>query len=650
MGANATGGAINVIPTQPKLGDLSGYVTGSYGSYNTRTVEGALNAPLGEDGAVRVSGSVAQHDGYLRDGTYDNDTKSLRVQLKGKLTPNLTVRVAGDYEHVGGTSFGTTLIGSYLQTAAGNSFLPSGLSLAEGSLTPAAQAYATSLNAGTAKRPYDAATFQPYHHDNFFGANAQIDWTTPIGTLTVIPAWRYSSLDNFTNSGETFLYRAREKDQQYSLEARLAGNRIGIFDYVLGGLFYHEDINSSITVNVRAAASFPGPNRYNTNSFAPFGRLTAHLTDKLRVVGGVRYTKDTKTFTGTTVSFQMVCVAASCPTVPLLPPVDYYTQYPFPYSVTAGVVPYAPGAVLARGATRNDNSRLVNDRVTYHGGVEYDLAPQSLLYATVESGYRAGGFSPATGFETYQPEFITAYTVGTKNRFLNNRVQLNLEGFLWNYNNQQISHVGVDLSGRAANFTQNVGKSRIKGFEVEGRVLITPTTLVSADVQYLDARYLSLHVSAALHRGGPAQRLRQHDQRDSGDRELLGQAVARLAEMDDQPRRPADGAVRRLQVRRRRGHAASVEPLCRVRLSAAGAGRVDLDDQCAAVVRAEGRPMVDRRVRPQHRGQPDHPQRRTGADDDDPVRGHLGAPDLWRARIGEVLGMGDSHARGGVVG
>jgi iron complex outermembrane receptor protein len=490
-GRNATGGAINVIPTQPKLGEFSGYATGSYGNYNTRTLEGAINAPLGDDGAMRISGSIAQHDGYLKDGTYDNDTKSLRVQLKARLTPNLTVRMAGDYAHVGGSSFAAGYLGTYTSSPAGNVFNSAGLPLSEGIFTPAAQAYRTSLIAGTAKRPYDPVAPFPYHKDNFFGVNAQIDWQTPIGTLTVIPAWRYSALDSKSNSG--FFYRLREKDEQFSLEARLTGHRIGMFDYVLGAFYYDEDIKSRISVSVQSVTSFPGLNHYHTKSLAPFARLTANVTDRLRVVGGARYTRDIKSFVGTTVSFQIICVAPSCPNVPLLPPVDYFTDYPFPIPATAGVVPYAPGALLGRGATRNDNTSLVNKRTTYHGGVEFDIARQSLLYATVETGYRAGGFNPATGFETYAPEYITAYTIGSKNRFFDNRVQLNIEAFLWNYRNQQVSHVGVDLSTppRAANFTQNVGRSRIKGVEVEGRVLITPTTLVSADVQYLDAKYLS---------------------------------------------------------------------------------------------------------------------------------------------------------------
>ena len=35
-------------------------------------------------------------------------------------------------------------------------------------------------------------------------------------------------------------------------------------------------------------------------------------------------------------------------------------------------------------------------------------------------------------------------TVGLKNRFINNRLQANIELYYWKYNNQQISHLSTD--------------------------------------------------------------------------------------------------------------------------------------------------------------------------------------------------------------
>ena len=90
-----------------------------------------------------------------------------------------------------------------------------------------------------------------------------------------------------------------------------------------------------------------------------------------------------------------------------------------------------------------------------------------------------------------KPEDIIAYTVGSKNRFLDNRLELNFETFVWNYNNQQVSHLGVDLAGNNVNITQNIGRSINEGAEVETRYLLTPDTALTTNIQYLDANYSS---------------------------------------------------------------------------------------------------------------------------------------------------------------
>lgn len=496
-GRNATGGAINVIPVQPQAGELSGYGTVSYGNYNSIIAEGAINIPMGEDGAARISASRASHDGYLRDGTDDQDDYSVRGQLKAKLTPNLTVRFAGDYEHVGGVGTSVSYQGNYLYNpAAGNYvFRPAPTDIAEGIFTPAAQAFRTTVPAGPAGRLLTPLNFYPFQSSDFNGVNGQIDWNVGFGTVTVIPAWRYDNEDYLSSAGG-FSYRQRQKTEQFSVEARLIGNRVSIFDYQLGFYLYHENIQLTTSLSLGAAANFLN-NGFSTHSIAPFGRLTANLTDKLRLVGGVRYTDDKKQFGGTTEGNTIVCLnrvngVPTCPTVPLFGYVDGPASSNIPLPGRNGVLPVLnngrpTGAVVVR-SDRTDDDRLDNDKVTWRGAVEYDLFPRSLLYGSVETGYRSGGFNPATGFTMFKPETITAYTVGLKNRLFENRVQLNLEAFWWDYRNQQVSAVRNDLDGRTANITQNIGRTRIRGAEAEGRVLLAKNTLVSADVQYLDAR------------------------------------------------------------------------------------------------------------------------------------------------------------------
>ncbi len=506
-GRNATGGAINVIPTQPKLGEFSGYATASFGSYDALTAEGAINVPMGEDGALRVAGSISRHDGYLTDGMSDEKTTALRVQMKARLTPELTARVAGDFSHTGGRGAGTTYLGNYIYNPVAGRyvFIPSNLPVSEGALTPRAQAFRLTVPAGPAGRRLDALNISPFQNNEYYGTNAQIDWDTGIGTFTIVPAWRQSSL-NYLSEAAAFGYRQREEDEQHSLEARLTGKRIGMFDYTLGGYYFEETIKIRTALSLSAAASFLN-STYTTKSLAPFGRLTAHLSDRLRLVGGVRYTEDKKSVLGTVIGGTIVCnvrVAGvpTCPTAPLFPLVDSPAQIPFafpPFGVPAVplIVGGVPSGAIAVRSDKIEDSRLKNSRITYRGAVEFDIAPQSLLYASIETGYRSGGFSPARGFETFAPEYITAYTIGAKNRFFDNRLQLNIEAFWWKYRDQQISAVRTDLDGRTANITQNIGRARIRGIEAEGRFLLTPTTLISTNVQYLDAKNLSFTYNQA---------------------------------------------------------------------------------------------------------------------------------------------------------
>ena len=129
------------------------------------------------------------------------------------------------------------------------------------------------------------------------------------------------------------------------------------------------------------------------------------------------------------------------------------------------------------------------------------MSDRNLLYASVETGYKAGGFFFWSDYNVFQPETITAYTVGSKNRFLDNKLQLNAELFYWKYHNQQISHLGIDSKDIVGFPTENVGEATYKGIEVDLQARPWRTTLVSADVQYEDGVYNSSQQTLPLPSG-----------------------------------------------------------------------------------------------------------------------------------------------------
>ncbi len=210
---------------------------------------------------------------------------------------------------------------------------------------------------------------------------------------------------------------------------RFAGNRIGLFDYTVGGLFFREIQSSLFATNLQAQAAYQNLSQ-STDSYAGFGRITAHVTDQLRLVGGLRYSSDNLGFDGSGNALTSVCLAASCPSGVVFPFTTSLAAQPIPYPAPGGVK-FIPPATLILNDQETQSSRLTNDRTTYRGAVEYDVLPHSLAYASIETGYREGGFNLAKGYETYQPEYITAYTLGSKNRFLDNSLEVNGELFIW---------------------------------------------------------------------------------------------------------------------------------------------------------------------------------------------------------------------------
>lgn len=509
-GRNATAGVINVIPTQPKPGEFSGYVTASYGNYNALAAEAAINIPVGENGAVRISGTITDRDGYLTDGVSDDKTHGVRVQFKTEATPDLTIRLAMDYTHLGGKGPGFTWLNRHTFNPGTGQFVvtPTNIPRSESFLSPASQAFFTKLGAGAIGQVRSTRDPFPdiFRDNDFFGANAEIAWNTGAGVLTIIPAVRFDTILNRNPAGG-FPVANDQKDFQTSLETRFSG-KVSLFDYTLGFYYFHEDVKlRSGTVTFGSNLGFQSPTKLATESYAPFARLTANISSALRLVGGIRYTHDAKSIDSTNISLTYGCrIPFTCTDTALPPSVFYPGDLPFalpaPGTAIQTVTPTRNTVTISRAPDVVFKGTQDVGKFTYRGALEFDVAPASLVYASVETGFRSGGFNNSVGYETYQPEYLTAYTLGSKNRFFDNRVQLNVEAFIWKYRNQQVAHPGFDRSipPRAGSIVENVGRSTIKGFEIEGRFLITPTTTINGDLLYLDAKndFFTYQTPAAL--------------------------------------------------------------------------------------------------------------------------------------------------------
>ncbi len=476
-GRNATGGAINVIAKAPDLDTLGGQFSAEYGNYDAIRLDGAINAPIGADTAIRAAAVYVKHDGYMKDGTDDQNDVGLRLSFKTAAIQDLTISVVADYFDQGGRGPGSTPLALGIDNRDGVSSLRG-------------QQYYRSQPVSIAGRNFNGIPNVQSLNNHYWGISSTLEWAAPFGTVTIIPAYRKSSL-NYVGTSPGFFVSLKEKDDQFTVEARIASDDSKPLRYV-AGLFYYDETNKAPEYLVNAQYNISTQVfETGTESVAAFGRLTYELTDTFRLTAGGRYTIDDKIFKGTLSSFNKLCLpipTARCPAAQQFP---YNAGLPTFTRVGSAAVPQANPAegTLVVGTFIDSNDSAKFKRFTWRAGVEWDIAPQSLFYASYETGFKSGGFFFSNDARVYRPETIKAFTVGSKNRFLDNRLQLNLELFHWRYTDQQISHTTQDSTGTIVFATENVGRATMKGAEIETRFLLTPHTTLSADVQYLDAKY-----------------------------------------------------------------------------------------------------------------------------------------------------------------
>jgi iron complex outermembrane receptor protein len=478
-GRNATGGAINVITAKPRYGELSGYATAEYGNFDAVKLTGALNVPLGEDGAVRIAGLLSNHDGYYSDGASDDKTRAVRVQAAKQVAPGFKITLGADYAHQGGNGAGSTIYGLPLDDRIGDT-------------DPRAGAIYASSFAFLAGNVLHPLTRNFFNDNTFWGAYAQADVTTPLGTLTILPAYRSAKINQRSYAG-SFAYNERLNDDQYSVEVRLASDTENRLSYLLGAYYLSEKAHEHPAYDHQYFAAY-GKFLSDTKSYAAFGRLTFKVTDNFRLTGGLRYTADDKSASLDSYNAVVICPAVfaggNCFGTPELPNTfNPPAVLMMPNGDPIPVQPWGTSGAIVQNVRVVLNPSKTFKKATYRVGFEYDLGPRSLLYGSYETGFKSGGFFSSIDNPVYRPETISAFTLGSKNRFLDNRLQLNVEAFRWEYKGQQVSHFRLNSLGGTEFVTENVGKTRIWGAEVEGRVRASRSTTLNATVQYLHARY-----------------------------------------------------------------------------------------------------------------------------------------------------------------
>jgi len=495
FGRNTSGGAILIETNDPSFSDgLSGSLEGTYGNHNYQQLTAVLNAPLVNDKiAARIVFSGNRRDGYLKDsisGREMGDLNDSLLRAKILIEPADTFRVliAAERFH------------SKVQPEPGvlGYFVPFGRPSLEAGLEqlgPAActAAFSACLAAGNAYLSNLIATTNPSSgtravsqvneittKTQTYSATATLD--TSFGAIKAIGAFRQVHSNNFNADQDGFAALVLDslvsdtRFKQWTAEVTATGSTLNDrLDFAAGAFFFHEygyDNGASSTFTFLGQFLAPPFGTRKTTVYNSsvdsigrgiYGQATFHVTDKLSITGGLRYSSDTKEIISTngtgigtidTTSPAFICQLTSCP--------------------------------AERSATFKS--------ISYTASVDYKVTDDVMVYAKTAKGYRSGGQNlraisavPAS-LASFRPEQAYSYEAGLKSEFLDRRLRVNIAGYYTLVKDVQRNSTAV-VGTTTASVISNAASMNIYGIEADASALLPAGFRLDGTLAYTKPKY-----------------------------------------------------------------------------------------------------------------------------------------------------------------
>ena len=174
-------------------------------------------------------------------------------------------------------------------------------------------------------------------------------------------------------------------------------------------------------------------------SAAAFGRLTYAL---VRVAARHRrralHADEDKFFRGT---FDGAHAALSCRSRPRRVPDAQ--RFPATQVTSPTPGPRPDGTTTVPSTFASDETESFS-KWTWRAALDWDVSDENFVFASFETGFKSGGFFFSNDSQVFQPEELQAFTIGSRNRLLGGRLQVDAEVFYWSYDDQQVSTIMRD--------------------------------------------------------------------------------------------------------------------------------------------------------------------------------------------------------------
>ncbi|WP_423603521.1 TonB-dependent receptor [Sphingomonas sp. MS122] len=507
FGRNTIGGAILVRTKQPELGEFSGRARFRVGGDDWYEGFAALNIPIGETVAARLSGGFRKRDGYVIrafDGLdLGNENRySFAGSLKWEPSADFDLVMRADYSKQ--DEHGAPFVFAGINEQAPVAAIVSVAAGCPGATIPFAPLAPGDPRFGAPNVPLinDARCANDFQARGDFvnGGTAAVLSTSEVwglaatgnirltdqATVKLITAYRETESRGIRDADNTpFLMITTDvgsKSQQFSQEVQLQLD-LGKVNAILGGYYFNETTNERATVPLSFPPSPPviasilagGPatrdlqiSRLETDSVAAFGELSWEPVQGLELSGGLRYTSDRKTYQGTVLN---------------LFPGTQPDPSPLPTLATSQG---GPLFIFNRPFTETFSA------LTGSASVQYRWNDAISTYASYARSFKSGGFNtrynaaPAGNLPVpFDEEKVTSYEVGAKTQF--GRLRVNLAAFQAEYQDiQLIFRQGV------VPLLFNAGEARIRGFEAEASLRTAWGLTLDAGLSILDDKIKSI--------------------------------------------------------------------------------------------------------------------------------------------------------------
>lgn len=463
FGRNATGGVVNILTRDPSQRS-NGYVDLTYGSRNTRRVEGAFGGPLGTNVSGRIAFLYNANDNWIKNlspaGGDLGRNSEWGVRGKLRFQPSASSDVLA-------TAFATRTVsswGPYFRANVIPTFTAAG-AVVNAALTNADTGFGPGSNIDDlALTSHDAQSRGDFQEMQ--GANLKVTYNAAGWTFSSIADFKHfrNSLNLDDIVAPVFLIDTHDRDYFKSWSEELRAFKSWGSVRSTSGLYYlHMDNNLYDDQDYRGIGLNDVVSNAHllTTAYAVFAQAEWDFAPKWTVIAGIRYTDDTK---------------------------HYRYQAVDPYAgVTVRDYPAAGG-----------EARLHDGLVTDKFEVEYKPRQYVLLYVSYNRGAKAGSFNspqhaatpPADPQIAYRPEIIDAYEAGFKLDAWNGRARLNAAGYYYDYRNAQTYVFLLPLNSEIINADE-----RTVGGEVEATVEPTRGLTLNATLAYTDARVLNVAIN-----------------------------------------------------------------------------------------------------------------------------------------------------------